>query len=78
MTEFGKTPYLSVQEFAQLGYKMVIFPMTLFRVMMKAAEQALKELAQKGTQVGMLERMQTRKELYELLEYKKFLDFGKD
>lgn len=78
MTEFGKTPYLSVQEFAQLGYKMVIFPMTLFRVMMKAAEQALQELAQEGTQAGMLERMQTRKELYELLEYEKFLDFGKD
>lgn len=77
MTEFGKTPYLSVQEFAQLGYKMVIFPMTLFRVMMKAAEEALQELSRKGTQVGMLERMQTRKELYELLEYEKFLEFGK-
>lgn len=78
MTEFGKTPYLNVREFAQLGYKMVIFPMTLFRTMMKAAEEALRELSEKGTQVEMLERMQTRKELYELLEYEKFLDFGKD
>jgi methylisocitrate lyase len=78
MTEFGKTPYISVREFAQLGYKMVIFPMTLFRIMMKAAGEALQELSQKGTQVDLLDRMQTRKELYELLEYEKFLEFGKD
>lgn len=69
MTEFGKTPYLTVGEFAGLGYAMVIFPVTLQRVAMKAMEQALAELRAKGTQQGLLDRMQTRQELYELLGY---------
>jgi len=77
MTEFGKTPYLTVREFAQLGYKMVIFPMTLFRVMMKAAEHALQTLKAHGTQQPLLEQMQTRDELYELLEYDRFLAFDR-
>lgn len=69
MTEFGRTPYLSVDEFAALGYKLVIFPVTLQRVAMKAAELALLELRQHGTQRGLLDRMQTRQELYDLLDY---------
>ncbi|MCA9244283.1 MAG: methylisocitrate lyase [Phycisphaerales bacterium] len=69
MTEFGKTPYLSVDEFAELGYKMVIFPVTLQRVAMKAIESALAELRRHGTQQGILDRMQTRQELYDLLGY---------
>jgi methylisocitrate lyase len=69
MTEFGRTPFLSVEEFAALGYGIVIFPMTLFRVMMKAAETALAELRVTGTQQGFLDRMQTRAELYELVRY---------
>lgn len=69
MTEFGKTPYLSVEEFAGLGYKMVIFPVTLQRVAMKAIEAALAELRDHGTQQGLLDRMQTRQELYDLLDY---------
>ncbi len=77
MTEFGKTPYISVREFAQLGYKMVIFPMTLFRVMMKAAEHALATLKAEGSQRSLLEAMQTRAELYELLEYERFLEFDR-
>lgn len=76
MTEFGKTPYLSVQEYSQLGYKMVIFPMTLFRVMMKAAENALETMKQTGTQQGFLDEMQTRKELYALLDYDDYLKLG--
>lgn len=78
MTEFGKTPYLTVNEFAQLGYKMVIFPMTCFRVMMKAAERALETLKQLGTQTPLLESMQTRAELYELLEYDRYLQFDRE
>lgn len=70
MTEFGQTPYLSAAEFAELGYRMVIFPVTLMRCAMKAIEAALGELRTKGTQAGMLERMQTRQELYDLLGYK--------
>jgi methylisocitrate lyase len=69
MTEFGKTPYLSVEEFAALGYRLVLFPMTAFRVAMRAVEEALRTLAREGTQAGFLDRMQTRKELYELVGY---------
>ena len=69
MTEFGKSPYLSVKEFDRMGYRMVIFPMTLFRVMMKAAGEALIEIKRSGTQKKLLDRMQTRKGLYDLLEY---------
>ena len=72
MTEFGKSPYLSVREFDRLGYRLVIFPMTIFRVMMKSAEAALNELKRSGTQRGLLGEMQTRKELYALLEYEQY------
>jgi len=72
MTEFGKSPYLSVRSFSQMGYVAVIFPMTLFRVMAKAGEQCLAELAQKGTQKNWIARMQTRQELYRLLRYEEY------
>jgi len=70
MTEFGKTPYISVQEYEKMGYNMVIFPMTAFRVMMRAVEGALSELKKKGTQKGMLHKMQPRKAFYQLIDYK--------
>lgn len=69
MTEFGQSPYLSAQDFEALGYKIVIFPMTTFRVMMKAAKDALTELRQTGSQKGFLDKMQTRQELYQLIDY---------
>ncbi len=69
MTEFGKTPYLTVDEFAGMGYRIVIFPVTLQRVAMKAVEHALATLRAHGTQRDLLERMQTRRELYDLLGY---------
>lgn len=69
MTEFGKTPYLPVSEFAALGYAMVIFPVTLMRLAMKAVERGLAELRSKGTQSALLGDMQTRQELYDLLGY---------
>jgi len=72
MTEFGKSPYLSVREFDRMGYRLVIFPMTIFRVMMKSAESALKVLKRSGTQRSLLGEMQTRKELYELLDYEQY------
>ena len=74
MTEFGKTPYISVSEFASMGYRMVIFPMTAFRVMMKAVEATLREIKTKGTQRDYLENMQTRRELYELLQYERYAE----
>ena len=69
MTEFGKTPLLSVKQLAAMGYRMVIFPQTAFRVAMHAAGQALRDLKRAGTQKRWLDRMQTRQELYELLDY---------
>jgi methylisocitrate lyase len=72
MTEFGKTPYLSVQDFADLGCRLVLFPMTAFRVAMKAVEEAYAELARTGSQQALLGRMQTRQELYELVRYRDY------
>src|SRR5439155_14881581 len=69
MTEFGKGPLLTVKQLAAMGYRIVIFPQTAFRVAMRAEGQALRELARKGTQRSLLDRMQTRQELYDLLDY---------
>ena len=69
MTEFGKTPYIGLDEWGKMGYSFVLFPMTLFRTGMKAMEETLSELKATGTQKGLLQRMQTREELYRLLRY---------
>lgn len=69
MTEFGKSPLLSLGQLADLGYRMVIYPQTAFRVSMFAAGQMLRDLKKSGTQAGWVDRMQTRKELYDLLGY---------
>jgi methylisocitrate lyase len=69
MTEFGKSPLLSLGQLAEFGYRMVIYPQTAFRVSMFAAAEMLRDLKASGTQDEWLDRMQTRKELYELLEY---------
>ena len=69
MTEFGKSPLLSLEELNDLGYRMVIYPQTAFRVSMFAAGQMLRDLKRTGTQEGWLDRMQTRQELYDLLDY---------
>ena len=69
MTEFGRTPYLSVDDFVEMGYRLVIFPVTLQRIAMKAVLSALEVLREQGTQRDLLERMQTRQELYDLLQY---------
>jgi methylisocitrate lyase len=69
MTEFGKSPLLSFDELADFGYKMVIFPQSAFRVSMKASEQFLHDLKKAGTQSGWTKKMQTREQLYELLDY---------
>ena len=69
MTEFGKSPLLTSEELESLGYAAVIYPVTLLRVAMKAAEAALGILAADGTQRELLDLMQTRQELYDLLEY---------
>jgi methylisocitrate lyase len=69
MTEFGKSPLLGVKELGKLGYSMILFPLTAFRVAMKAAEETLRELHQTGDQSSSVRRMMTRSELYDILEY---------
>ncbi|HEX3420501.1 MAG TPA: methylisocitrate lyase [Candidatus Udaeobacter sp.] len=69
MTEFGKSPLLAFKDLAEIGYRMVIFPQSAFRVSMKATEEFLRALKESGTQKEWLDQMQTRQELYELLGY---------
>ncbi|PYK48889.1 MAG: methylisocitrate lyase [Verrucomicrobia bacterium] len=69
MTEFGKSPLLTFEQFADFGYRMVIFPQSAFRVSMKTSEKFFAALKKTGTQSDWLDKMQTREELYELLEY---------
>jgi methylisocitrate lyase len=69
MTEFGRSPLLSVKDLAAMGYRIVIFPQTAFRVAMKASGDCLRALRKSGSQKQWLDRMQTRQELYELLGY---------
>ena len=69
MTEFGKTPYLTVEKFGELGYNLTIFPVTALRVAAKAMEGALSETLSLGTQRNLVGDMQTRAELYELIRY---------
>lgn len=69
MTEFGKTPIIAFEEFSRIGYEMVIYPMTAFRVMLKALDDAYTELISTGTQKGLIEKMRTRSELYDLIDY---------
>lgn len=69
MTEFGKSPLLTFEQLADFGYRMVIFPQSAFRVAMKATEKFFAALKEAGTQNDWLERMQSRQELYDLLDY---------
>ncbi len=69
MTEFGKSPLLDVQTLGHMGYRLILFPLTAFRVAMKAAEETLRDLHTTGTQTASLTKMQTRQELYDLLGY---------
>jgi methylisocitrate lyase len=72
MTEFGKSPLLEFQELVDLGYAGVLYPVTLLRVAARAMELALAMLSSEGTQRDLLEVMQTREELYALLDYEDF------
>ena len=69
MTEFGKSPLLSFKQLADFGYRMVIFPQSAFRVSMKATEKFFAALKKAGKQSDWLDQMQTRQELYDLLDY---------
>ncbi|MDE3082830.1 MAG: methylisocitrate lyase [Acidobacteriota bacterium] len=75
MTEFGKGESLSVRQLGDLGVDMVIFPVSLLRLAMGAAQRALEVLGADGTLGSLLGEMQTRAELYELLDYEAYTRF---
>ena len=72
ITEFGKTPLFSKKELHNAGVSMVLYPLTAFRAMSKAAEKIYKELSSSESQEHMLGEMQTRDELYDYLSYHKY------
>jgi methylisocitrate lyase len=72
MTEFGKSRLLSKQELESLGYNLVIYPVTTQRLAMFAVEKGLDTLIEKGSQEPLLDQMQTRKRLYEVLHYEDY------
>ncbi len=69
LTEFGKTPYFTADELGSIGIAMIIYPLSAFRAMAKAAEGIYAEIRQQRTQKEVVERMQTRMELYDVLGY---------
>ena len=72
MTEFGKSKLLNKSELENLGYNIVIYPVTTQRLAMKNVEDGLKSIFKSGDQNNILDKMQTRKRLYELVEYEKY------
>jgi methylisocitrate lyase len=75
MTEFGKSPLLTTRQLGDIGYNAVIYPVTTLRLAMYAVEVGLREIADTGTQSGLLERMQHRSRLYGLLRYEDYNEF---
>jgi len=69
MTEFGRGPLLSIPDLAEAGFAAVLYPVTLLRLAMKAMETGLAVIADEGTQENLLDLMQSRDELYDLLGY---------
>ena len=78
MTEFGRTPYFTAQEFQDMGMKMVIYPVTSMRVAAKAYERIFKLIKEEGTQKEGLSDMQTREELYNTISHYGFEELDKD
>lgn len=78
MTEFGKSDLLSADELEKLGARIVIYPVTSLRIAMKSTHTALAEIAATGSQRDMVDTMQTRQELYELLRYEDYNRFDED
>ena len=77
MTEFGKSKLLNKTELENLGYNLVIYPVTTQRLAMQSVENGLKSIFKDGHQNNIIDKMQTRKRLYELVEYEKYNTPGK-
>ena len=78
MTEFGKSKLLTAEQLTNLGYNMVIYPVTALRLAMKAVENGLRTIDQQGTQESEVKNMQTRQELYDLIDYQSYAKIDKD
>ena len=72
MTEFGKTKLLNYKELENLGYNIVIYPVTTQRLAMKNVEDGLRAIFDDGHQNNIIDKMQTRKRLYDLVDYEKY------
>jgi methylisocitrate lyase len=72
MTEFGKSKLLNFKDLENLGYNIVIYPVTTQRLAMKSVEDGLRAIFADGHQNNLLDKMQTRKRLYDLVEYEKY------
>jgi len=78
MTEFGKTKLLAAKQLSDLGINIVIYPVTMLRLAMKAITDGLAKIKAEGTQAGLLGHMQTRVELYEVLRYEEYAALDKE
>jgi len=74
LTEFGKTPMFTTSELAAVGIRMVLYPLSAFRAMSRAAENVYRALREDGTQTNVIDTMQTRMELYDVLGYQAYED----
>ena len=72
ITEFGKTPLFSLDELAAVGVQLALYPLSAFRAMSKAAENVYSVLRKQGTQKSCTDAMQTRDELYAVLDYHEY------
>jgi methylisocitrate lyase len=77
MTEFGKSKLLNKKELENLGYNLVIYPVSTQRLAMQNVENGLRSIFNDGHQNNIIDKMQTRKRLYELVEYEKYNTPGK-
>jgi methylisocitrate lyase len=74
MTEFGVSPLLNTEELLSMGYKIIIYPVTALRVSMKITKSLLEDIKTSGSQLEYLKKMQTRNELYDLLNYDSYAE----
>ena len=75
MTEFGKSKLLSAEQLQSLGFNIVIYPVTTLRLAMKSVEDGLKQILKDGSQENVVKDMQTRADLYKLLQYERYNSF---
>ena len=78
MTEFGKSELLSVTTLQKMAYNIILYPVTAWRMALKAVEVGLKEISTHGHQKDLLNKMLTRTELYELLQYNEYSEWNKE